>query len=79
MSLASIVGIILNLIIKSENDLKQQILVNESRYEQLKREIKEEVLKELKDEKKTSIKDHKIIKNVSNKINHNMKKEKKTE
>ena len=52
MSLASIIGIILNLILKSENDLAEEVLNNENKYQRLKREIKEEVLLELADNKK---------------------------
>ena len=76
MSLASVVGIILNLIIKSEDDLKNQILINETRYEQLKREIKEEVLKELKEEKKPVSIVQKTIHPIAKKINKKTKKEK---
>ena len=50
MSLAAIVGIILNLIIKSEEDERNRILADQSRYNQLKEEIKKEVLQELKKE-----------------------------
>ena len=48
MSLAAIVGIILNLIIKSEDDERNKILMDQNRYNQLKEEIKKEVLLELK-------------------------------
>ena len=50
MSLAAIVGIILNLIIKSDEDERNKILADQSRYNQLKEEIKKEVLQELKKE-----------------------------
>ena len=50
MSLAAIVGIILNIIIKSEEDEKNQILAYQTKYNQLKEEIKQEVLHELKKE-----------------------------
>jgi uracil permease len=50
MSLAAIVGIILNIIIKSEEDEKNQILTYQTKYNQLKEEIKQEVLHELKKE-----------------------------
>ena len=51
MSLASIFGILLNLILKSEdeNELKEEI--TRKNYEKLKEEIKQEVLKDLKDER----------------------------
>ena len=48
MSLASIVGILLNLFLKSEEDEKEKILQEENKYNKLKEEIKVEVLKELK-------------------------------
>ncbi len=51
MSLAAIVGIILNFIIKSEDDYKNNILNNQTRYHQLKEEIKKEVLNELNNSK----------------------------
>lgn len=66
MSLAAIVGIILNSIIKSEEDEKNKILENETKYNQLKEEIKKEVLQELKkDSFKNTIKE--TIKKVGNK------------
>ena len=52
MSLAAIVGIILNLMITGEEDEKRKILEDTTRYEQLRDEIKKEVLKELKKDKK---------------------------
>ena len=67
MSLAAIVGIILNLIIKTEKDMQETLLENKATYEQLKLEIKEEVLEELnnhnKDEKNTSKESNKNTKN----------------
>ena len=52
MSLASIFGIILNLILKSEDDIEKKEEITRRNYERLKEEIKQEVLKELKDERK---------------------------
>lgn len=50
MSLASIVGIILNLIIKEKDDSSIDVLVDEKKYTSLKNEIKDEILIELRDE-----------------------------
>ena len=52
MSLASIFGIILNLVLKSEDDREKKEEIIKSNYEKLKEEIKQEVLKEIKEEKK---------------------------
>ena len=58
MSLAAIVGIILNIIIKSEEDEKELLLANQTKYNQLKEEIKKEVLHELrKDSFKVKVND----------------------
>lgn len=54
MSLAAIVGIILNLIIRSEEDEQNKILADASRYNKLKEEIKKEVLDELKKARKNT-------------------------
>ena len=54
MSLAAMVGIILNLIIKTESEQEEALLENKTKYEQLKIEIKEEVLEELKEEKRNT-------------------------
>ena len=61
MSLASIVGILLNIFIKSEEDEKEKLLATENTYNKLKEEIKVEVLKELKKDnnKKDTKKDKK--------------------
>ena len=48
MSLAAIVGIILNLIIRSEEEEIASILADQNKYNKLKEEIKKEVLNELK-------------------------------
>ncbi len=50
MSLAAIVGIILNLLIRSEEEEIQAIIKDENKYNKLKEEIKKEVLIELKKE-----------------------------
>ncbi|MBP5679294.1 MAG: uracil-xanthine permease [Bacilli bacterium] len=63
MSLAAIVGIILNIIIRSEEDERNRLLADEGRYQQLKEEIKKEVLHELKKD------------NFKENIHHTMKKE----
>jgi len=62
MSLSAIVGIILNLIIKSEEDTKQLLLNNQTKYNQLKEEIKSEILKELKKDHFKETMKHKIKK-----------------
>ncbi|MBR3210569.1 MAG: uracil-xanthine permease [Bacilli bacterium] len=62
MSLAAIVGIILNIIIKSESDEKIKLLENETKYQELKEEIKKEVLQELRKD------------NFKNKVKETMKK-----
>lgn len=69
MSLASLVGIILNLILKSEEDLDEEILICENNYQRLKREIKEEILFELNnnDDTEKEKKDNKKKKAVSRK------------
>lgn len=51
MSLASLVGIILNCILKSEEDDDALILEDANKYERLKREVLEELRAELKTEK----------------------------
>ena len=48
MSLAALVGIILNIIIKSEDEEIEAILRDQNKYNRLKEEIKKEVLHELK-------------------------------
>ena len=50
MSLAAVIGIILNLLIKSESEEQEEILNNQTKYNKLKEEIKKEVLEELKKE-----------------------------
>lgn len=56
MSLAALVGITLNFLIRSEEDEQLEILNNQNKYNQLKEEIKEEVLKELRNDKKEAVK-----------------------
>lgn len=56
MSLAALVGIILNLIIQSEEDMNNKILADEGKYNKLKNTIKEEILLELKNNQSTNIK-----------------------
>ena len=56
MSLAAIIGILLNILLKSEEDDKEKLLKVESKYNELKEEIKKEVLIELKKDKKEDIK-----------------------
>ena len=68
MSLASIIGIILNIIIKSDADEKEIILVETNKYNKIKKEIKDEVLLELKEELK-KMKFIKVDKNKENKKN----------
>lgn len=72
MSLASIVGIILNLLLKSEEDLAEEVLNNENNYQRLKREVKEEILLELKESKST-------LKKSSNDDKNSLKKDNKIE
>ena len=52
MSLAAIIGILLNLLLKSEEDDKEELLKVETKYNELKEEIKKEVLLELKKDNK---------------------------
>ena len=58
MSLAALVGIILNILIRSEEDEQLDLLNSQTKYNQLKSEIKKEVLEELhkeKEEKKAKV------------------------
>lgn len=67
MSLAALVGILLNLVITSEEDKKKKMLVDVDLYQKLKNEIKSDVLKELKEDKKVSTKTPMIEKKQSTK------------
>ena len=57
MSLAALVGIVLNILIRSEEDEQLEILNNQTKYNQLKEEIKSEVLKELRNDKKEVVRE----------------------
>ena len=69
MSLASIVGIILNQIIKTDDEIQEKLLVNKSNYDKLKQEIKEDILLELKNIKFVKVNNkNKKIKKVTTKV-----------
>ena len=51
MSLAALVGVLLNVLLKSDEEEKEGLLRIESKYNELKEEIKKEVLKELREVK----------------------------
>ncbi|MBQ3308031.1 MAG: uracil-xanthine permease [Bacilli bacterium] len=56
MSLAALIGIILNILIKTEEDTKEKLLSNMNTYHQIKKEIKEELKTEIKKELKEDVK-----------------------
>ena len=56
MSLAAFIGIILNIIIKTEEDTKEKLLSDMNKYHQIKKEIKEELKNEIKRELKEDAK-----------------------
>ena len=69
MSLAALVGVLLNVLLKSDEEEKEELLRIDSKYNELKEEIKKEVLKELREVKQDINKEVKEIKKEVNKTN----------
>ena len=67
MSLAALVGVLLNVLLKSDEEEKEGLLRIETKYNELKEEIKKEILEELKEVKKDINKEVKEIKKEVNK------------
>jgi len=69
MSLAALVGVLLNVLLKSDEEEKEGLLKIESKYNELKEEIKQEVLRELKEVKQDIKKEVKEVKKEVKKTN----------